>query len=303
MHNHMIFIEKAVGYTRLSTNLQAARDNSLERQAAHIRQSASEQGRNLLGIYEEVGSAVGPDSLHARPQLQEALKLAAREGAFIVVTKPTRLFRNRQFGLKTLRNTGVRIYSLKDRCFLSRKKLGEAFYRGQQQAEVTRDATSKALARAVRNLRPNSSAIVNSRNSRRKTSEDVAERIADILEEYPSFEKLTHRDFSEMLNSRGVRSGWGRSWSAQSVRDRRKRAMEIVLERRALDDDNDVFDPMIAFGAENSKGETLISHKGQKRDHLVKPVPNDQFDQIKSIPDDTSEAADALQTNPLFGLF
>lgn len=303
MRNHMISIEKAVGYVRVSTNLQANRDDSLERQAAHIRQAASEHAWDLLGIYEEVGSAVGRDSLHARPNLQEALKLAASDGAFIVITEPTRLFRNRQFGLKTLRNTGARIYSLKDRCFLSRKKLGEAFYEGQEKAEITRDATSKALARSVCNLRPNKSAIVNSRNSRRKTSEGVAERIADILEEDPSIEKLNHRDFAETLNSRGVRSGWGRTWSAQSIRDRRKRAMEIVRERRALANEDDVFDPMIAAPIEINSMENCTKRKAEKSSGAMLPVQDNLPSQKVQLSGETNEPDDVLRDHPLFGLF
>jgi len=85
---------KAIGYTRLSTNLQLERDDSLNRQAARIREACASQGWELLRTFEDVASAVGKGTVSQRPGLRDALSLAKSEGAILVVTEPTRLFRN-----------------------------------------------------------------------------------------------------------------------------------------------------------------------------------------------------------------
>lgn len=62
MNKHMSLREKAVGYARVSTNLQVERNDSLKRQAEHIQQAARDNGWALLGIYEDVASAVATDT-------------------------------------------------------------------------------------------------------------------------------------------------------------------------------------------------------------------------------------------------
>ena len=303
MHNHMISKEKAIGYARVSTDLQAGRDDSLDRQVARIRQAALELGWELLAIHKEVGSAVGRDSLNARPDLNDALRQAVREGAIIMVTEPTRLFRTRQFGLKVLRDSGVRVFSLKDQRVLSQKLLGDAFYAGEKQAEVTRESTSKSKAKSARNVRPSKTATDNSRASRKKKSEDVAEQIADILEEDPARERMTHREFADLLNARGLRSGWGRLWNDQSVRHRRSRAMEILRERRELADEVDVFDPMIAAPAEIKRVEYGSKRESKKSTGARLPVQSDLPSQTTPQSGAANDTEDALRDNPLFGLF
>ncbi|MBC2834072.1 recombinase family protein [Paragemmobacter straminiformis] len=303
MTKYMNLREKAVGYTRVSTNLQVERDDSLERQTARIRQAARDNGWELLGIYDDVASAVGKDSLVHRPGLGDALALAAREDAFIIVTEPTRLFRNRHFGLKTLRASGAKIYSLKDQCFLSRKKLGEAFRAGEDQAEVTRDATSKAMAKSARLSRPSKKAGEHSRVSRKIRSEEIAEQIADILELDPHFEMLKHREFAEILNARGLRSGWGRMWNAASVRDRRARAMEILHERRAADDGDDDF-----AKSRKSSSRSFKQHPAPKSGEIIHAsMPSadavDRNPRGRVPPDEVDSTDQAFRDNPLFGLF
>ncbi|MCZ8079066.1 MAG: recombinase family protein [Rhodobacteraceae bacterium] len=293
MNNYMNLKQKALGYARISTNLQGERDDSLERQAARIRQAVNDNGWVLLGIHDDVASAVGKDSLLERPGLRNALEHAAREDAFIVVTEPTRLFRNRLYGLQLLRESGAKVYSLKDQCFISRTKLGEAFRAGEEQAKVTREATSKAMTKSARSSRPNSKASENSSASRKFRSEEIAEQIADILEQDPSLEKLKHSDFAEALNLRGLRSGWGRKWNAESVRDRRARATEILLVRKELAAEEDVFSPTgsppVRFSRTTSERavNTPAAHKKQT-------VNADEPEVVKF---------GDHRDNPLFGLF
>lgn len=241
MSNPLYKNTKAVGYTRLSTNLQATRDDSEKRQAALIREACAAQGWGLLAIYHDVGSAVGKMDTSLRLGLRDAFKLAQSEGAILIVTEPTRLFRNKPEGLKMLRAFGVKVFSVKDNRLLSRKDLGNAFKAGGEFAEAVRIGSSKsALGRNM----PSShlpKAAASSRQSRAKTSEKVAEAIADAFDHDPSLTKLSHKELAQALNDCGIRSGWNRPWNAVSIRDRRKRANEIARLRRELEAEDDHF--------------------------------------------------------------
>lgn len=243
MSNPLYTSYKAVAYTRLSTNLQDERDDSMKRQEARIRDACADQGWELLGIYGDVASAVGKCTLSHRPELRDALSRAKSEGAILVVTEPTRLFRNRSEGLKVLREHGVKIFSVNDDRLLSRKGLGAAFKAGEEFAASVRQGSSDAALR--RNLPtahlPKASAA--SRHARALKSEEVAEAIADAFERDPLLSALTHKALAEALNRLGIRSGWGLPWNAASLRNRRKRAAEILKIRKALEAENDEFSP------------------------------------------------------------
>lgn len=234
---------KAVGYTRLSTNLQLERDDSMNRQAARIREACVAQAWELLGIYEDVASAVGKATLSQRPGLGDALRLAKSEEAILVVTEPTRLFRNKPEGLKVLQNHGVKVFSVNDNRLLSRKQLGAVFKAGEEFAESVRQGSSDAALRRNMPSAHLAEAANASRRARALKSEEVAEAIADAFERDPSLSALTHKALAEALNRLGILSGWGRSWTGGSVIDRQKRAVEIVQERKVLEAENDEFSP------------------------------------------------------------
>lgn len=244
MSNPMIPNTKALGYTRVSTDLQAREPKHLERQAALVREACALQGWQLLAVYSDVASAVGKDSLHHRPNLSDALSHAQREGAFIVVTDPTRLFRNRSHGLDVLQKHRMQVFSIKHGCFLSRKELGKEFYSGQEFAESVRRASSAAAAKRFSVPKHLPEAAKRSKLARARKSEEIAEAIADVFEENPSLVDLTHRELASVLNARGMRSGWDRRWNASTIRDRRKRAREIFDVRRAVAAEEDAFSPL-----------------------------------------------------------
>lgn len=234
---------KAIGYTRLSTNLQVERDDSMKRQAARIREACAAQGWDLLRIFEDVASAVGKGTVSQRPGLRDALSLAKSEGAILVVTEPTRLFRNRSEGLKTIRAHGVKVFSVDDDRLLSREELGAAFKAGEEFAESVRLGSSDAALRRNMPSAHLQEAAAASRRARALKSAEIAEAIADAFERDPSLFALKHKALAEELNRLGILSGWKRAWNAASVRNQRGRAAEILQIRKVLEAEHDEFSP------------------------------------------------------------
>lgn len=89
---------RVVGYVRVSTEGQADHGHGLEAQEEAIRQYCTQQGWQLLGIYQDVisGAAVDEDNLTlTRPGLLDLLaSLKAQRPAYVVVTETSRLWRS-----------------------------------------------------------------------------------------------------------------------------------------------------------------------------------------------------------------
>lgn len=82
-----VTVRRAIGYVRVSTDMQAHEGISLEAQQAAIAQYCSLHGLKLVAICKDVLSG-GKDQ---RPGLQEALRTLERAGDVLVVLKFDRL--------------------------------------------------------------------------------------------------------------------------------------------------------------------------------------------------------------------
>ena len=236
MRNRLISFDKAVGYIRLSTELQNDTPMPMERQASRVREASSTHGWNLLEIYDDVQSARGPHSLVRRPGLQDALKRAAEERAILVVSDASRLFRNVGEGMKTFRKFRVPVFSIADDKILTLKELGEAFRKGAEVADKSREGTSAAGKKTInRKLDHLPAATKASALSRKKRSIQIDQQISDILEENELHGKLKNRDFADLLNRRGILSGWTQPWTEAGIRRARKRAEYLLAEKRDLE--------------------------------------------------------------------
>lgn len=121
--------------------------------------------------------------------------------------------------------------------------MGDAFKAGEEFVESVRLGSSDA---ALWRHMPSAhlpKAAAASRRARALKSEEIAEAIADALEKDPSLSALTHKVLAEELNRLGILSGWNRAWNADSVRDRQRRACEILQVRKAREAENDEFLP------------------------------------------------------------
>ena len=85
-----VSVRRAIGYVRVSTDMQAQEGISLEAQQAAIQQYCSLHGLKLVTICQDVLSG-GKDQ---RPGLQDALRTLEKSGDVLVVLKFDRLSRS-----------------------------------------------------------------------------------------------------------------------------------------------------------------------------------------------------------------
>jgi len=107
---------KAIGYVRVSTEMQAADGVSLEAQEAKIRAWAEFSDADLLAVYGDAG--VSGCSAAKRPEFLAAVELACREKAALVVYSLSRFARNTREGLdliERLTRAGADLVSLSER--------------------------------------------------------------------------------------------------------------------------------------------------------------------------------------------
>lgn len=253
-----------MGYIRLSTEAQLQGDAGFEKQAERIRKLCARRGITLHAIYEDVWS--GADSLGAvrRDGLVDAVKQARHTGSVLVVSEPTRLFRNVSAAQEFLMTLDVPVLSVREGRILSKKALLRAIERGEESIQNIREGTEQALAqKKAEGVEFSTSAIRSeaaraSAKSRVQKADKIAHQIAIILRSDPAYRTLTHEALADLLNRRRILSGWGRPWTRHSVRDARKRAEALISQWEdadSWDDDlpveNEQVQPEQAVAAES----------------------------------------------------
>ncbi|MRX50436.1 hypothetical protein GI374_08270 [Paracoccus sp. S-4012] len=247
---------RAVGYVRTSTEKQDARDDGLDKQAARIKDECKRVGLDLLTIEADVASVTDPLSFIRRRGLKAAIDLAWKEGAILVVTDGTRLFRNLRDYDEFAKNFQGQVYSLRDGGIVSPKELRAIIASGEQAAKTIRQGTKDALADKKKqgaklgSPKGLSSATKESARSRFLASQELVERIADVLEEDEAYSALPHGAFADLLNRRAILTNWKRPWTKDSVRRHRRMAEELLAERRALEAELDREDQVEEVPAE-----------------------------------------------------
>lgn len=240
---------QAIGYIRVSTEMQAAGDQALERQAETIRRFAQDNGLALLAIYEDVGSAYDTHTLSRRPGLQDATQRVAREGACLLVCEPTRLFRNVEAAEKWLQDCPAPVVSVREGRSLEAQQLLNAVRQGQQTAERIQAGTSDALAKrrergkVLGSSGDKAAANRASVKARAVRSDQLVTTIAHILLEDQAYRALSHKALADLLNRRGVLTGWERPWTAVGIRRHRYEAEKRIVEWEELDREDDALDP------------------------------------------------------------
>lgn len=241
---------RAVGYIRVSTHMQNEGDHALERQADKIRRCCAKNGIRLLCIYDDTCSAVDDFSMERRPSLKEAMAWAERESACLIVPEPTRLFRNVQVAEHWLRTLSVPVFSVRDDRVLSRSEILEAIAVGAQVARMSSEGTVTALQqkRAVGvklgSKADRTAANAASRQARAQRSDSIIDAIARVMLEDPAYRDLSHRAFADLLNRRGILTGWSRAWTAVGVKRQRKEAEERIREWEELERDDVPGEPL-----------------------------------------------------------
>lgn len=230
-----------IGYVRVSTEKQNLEDLALKRQSRLIKDFAAARGFDLLGIYDDVGSAAESFSSDRRGGLKAATEHATREKAAIVVTEPTRLFRDRVAAENWIGQFDGDIWSIKDQISPTREEFLESVAVGEAHAAGLRQATTSALnerrtqGRALGSPADKSKANAASARARALRSADIVAVISNILREDRVYRDLSHRALADLLNRRGVLTGWSRPWTAESIRRSRMLAEERIAENEAIE--------------------------------------------------------------------
>ena len=87
----------AIGYVRVSTSPQGRSGLGLEAQQAALDRFAQVEGFDILATFTEIETGKGSDALDRRPKLADALKLARKRKAPVIVAKLDRLSRDGHF--------------------------------------------------------------------------------------------------------------------------------------------------------------------------------------------------------------
>lgn len=282
---------KAVGYIRVSTQSQRATGEGLEKQAKKIREWCKKKGIELLGIHEDIASATGDHSYKTRTGLQDAHKLALREQAILVVSDPTRLFRNLTAAGDFLNNLPKKVFSIQQSRYLSQEGLRKYITKGAENAENAEniaEGTRKALkkVKASNQKLGSPSGLDTSRkasiNVRKRRAQKIVEKIAAILEENEAYSDLPNRAFADLLNKRGILTGSGRHWTRDTVLRKRKAAKVFLQERDQLEAELD---------AEEAAATTSPNPKSLKDNEVALKTEEELAEQAE------------LERNPTFGLF
>ncbi len=238
MPTRLELLRKAVGYIRLSTGLQNKEDVSFGQQADLIRQDAQARGLTLLGIYEEIGSAASPKNFQRRVALQDAIRLAKDAGAMLMVSEPTRLFRNPGDVTHWFSKVNAPVYSVSDGRILGRRAFKEAARSGADFAANTRSGTREAVKhrpspdgvkiRAARQAGQRNSLI-----QRQLQSEETARQISKVLSDSEGSGRMTHQELVDRLNHLRVPTQQGKEWTTSNIR-RPRQAAELLLQEEAV---------------------------------------------------------------------
>jgi DNA invertase Pin-like site-specific DNA recombinase len=228
----------AVGYVRVSTTGQGETGVSLEAQSKGIEAYATHDDYTLVEIFEDVGSGVGPTSFYKRDGLRNALDLAAREGADLIVWDWDRLSRHAGFERDIQKHLPERdrvVCAKRGNTMKEAARVG-AFAHAEAEAHEISRRTREAMDRKRKvgavfgnpdiqtDVQP--LGVIAWSNS----AANLARQIADILRnhECDPFE-ITHATAADILNEKGLRTRHGKEWNTSRIRGPLKKARALIM--------------------------------------------------------------------------
>ena len=205
-------MKTAIAYTRVSTASQGRSGLGLEAQQAALARFAEAEGFKLLETFSEVETGKGSDALDRRPQLAEALKLAKRHKAPIIVAKLDRLSRDVHFisGLMAHKTPFIVAELGADADpFMLHLYAALAEKERRLISQRTRDALAAKKAQGVKLGGLNAKGVRN-----RDEAKARAEALRPLMSELSS---LSARAIAAELNARGVATPSGARWHTETV--------------------------------------------------------------------------------------
>jgi DNA invertase Pin-like site-specific DNA recombinase len=203
----------AIAYIRVSTARQGKSGLGLEAQQVALAHFAQAEGYDLIQTFTEVETGKGADALERRPQLAEALRVAKRRKAPVVVAKLCRLSRDVAFiaGLMAQRVPFIVTELGADADpFMLHIYAALAEKERRLISQRTKEALAAKKAQGVRLGGLNASGVAS-----RDAALERAERLRPVLAELVG---LTNGKIASELNARNVLTPEGGPWHAVTVR-------------------------------------------------------------------------------------
>lgn len=281
-------------------------DQNFERQAQRIRKACERRGLTLLGIFDDQASGADPLGAFRREGLIDAASRARAEKAVLVIPEPTRLFRNVEAARDFLSKLDVPVFSVREGRFLKGPALLRGIARGEASVHAIRLGTVEALAQKkaegveFSNAEVRKKAAKKSADVRSQQAENIAMRVAVILQSDPAYRDLSNRALADLLNRQRILTGWRRPWTEHSVRGARKKAMELIKMMEEVDHMDDGLDLVTdQVGDAVAVDAAPISSQGTAaRDgtHRIKASETDDSD-------DAIDEIEQLRKLPGFGVY
>ena len=206
-------MKNAIGYVRVSTSAQGKSGLGLEAQQAALARFAQAEGYELIQTFQEVETGKGADALDRRPQLAEALRIAKRHKAPIIVAKLDRLSRDVHFisGLMSHKTPFI-VAELGPNVdpFMLHIHAAVAEQERRLISQRTRDALAAKKAQGVKLGGLNAKGIAN-----REEALERAEQLRPLLSKLAG---LSQGKMAAELNARRIPAPAGGQWHAATVK-------------------------------------------------------------------------------------
>lgn len=216
-------MKSAIAYVRVSTQAQGRSGLGMEAQRATIERFASAEGFTITAWFEEIETGKGADALDRRPVLSEALQVARKTKAPVIVAKLDRLSRDVAFiaGLMSQRVPFV-VAELGADCDPFTLHLYAAL------AEKERSLISKRTREALQAKKEAGAVLGNRTNLAQAQAKGAAQNavgadafagnVLPIVQQLQNQGITTFRALANALNQRGVKTARGGEWQAMTVK-------------------------------------------------------------------------------------
>jgi site-specific DNA recombinase len=217
-------MKTAVLYTRVSTARQAQEGISQDAQLARARSWCESMGYRITGEYQDNG--ISGKRADNRPGLQDALNLACKQKAALVVYSLSRLARSTKDALsiaERLDKAGADLVSLSENIDTTSAAGKMVFRMLAVLSEFERDLVSERTSAALAHKRSNGYKTggtlpfgydVDSKG--KLFTNDAEQEVARLIQSKRN-QGTTLRAIAEELNSKGYTGKTGKPWSAQTV--------------------------------------------------------------------------------------
>ena len=204
--------QKAVSYLRVSTVRQGESGLGLEAQRDSVARYLAGIGATLVREFEEVETGKGSNALDKRPKLRDAIALAKKQKAILVIAKLDRLARNVHF-ISGLMETGIEFrccdFPTADRTMLHMYAV-MAEHEGRRISQRVSEALQAKKRRGE--TVGNAASLVPMNGVRSTQAAEFAAKLQPMLSGLMA-KKLNQRAMVSELNSVGIKTARGGEWS------------------------------------------------------------------------------------------